>query len=144
MYRVADVFEKSSLWDFCDTPQIFRAGHIGAQVFCSDVTVRTQRGRAHGRRDDSIDCDADIRGRLRATQMGYEARQLRDRQVEEKTGQTLQLKPVISEHPAWDSHREAESSLDPGRSECSLSTCSSFSACLKLRICFFAINSVSP
>jgi hypothetical protein len=64
--------------------------------------MRTQRGRAHGRRDDSIDCDSDIRGRLRATPMGYEARRLRDQQVEERTGQTLQLKPVISEkfHPA--------------------------------------------
>jgi len=58
--------------------------------------MKIQRGRVHGRRDDSIDCDSGIRGRLRAAPMGYEAR----RQVEERTGQTLQLKPV---NPARDS-----------------------------------------
>src|SRR5262249_17498906 len=64
------------------------------------VTTRT-RGRAHGRRDDSIDCDSDIRGRLRAIPMGYEARPLQDQQVEERIGQALQLKPVISENSIW-------------------------------------------
>ena len=64
------------------------------------VTTRT-RGRAHGRRDDSIDCDSDIRGRLRAIPMGYEPRPLQDQQVEERIGQALQLKPVISENSIW-------------------------------------------
>src|SRR5215467_6047696 len=98
MYRIADVLKNRPVWDFCDTPQIFWAGHVAGQIFCSDVTMRTQRGRANGRRDDSIDCDSDIRSRLHATPMGYEARRLRDQQVEERTGQTLQLKPVISEN----------------------------------------------
>jgi hypothetical protein len=59
--------------------------------------------------------------------------------------------PFRKFHPAWDSHREVESSHDWGRcsqscnhSERSLSICSSRGAGLKPRTCFFVINSASP
>jgi hypothetical protein len=90
--RVSDKEMRPGLWDFCNTCQMFSPDHIAGRFSCFSVALRTEDvgGDAqHGRRDNSLNCSSDLRGRFRVGPLGHETTSSRQRKVRRSCGRNL-------------------------------------------------------